>query len=135
MPDDVKLISVEMIVGEETITALYQDPEKIAGMLAEEQSLGGFLRELRDMEPEEEHDTEVDTFVQPHQISEREVELITEFEKLVDRMDYTPMEIRGFICGIAAGFAHKSGIDLDQLHDDIDSAYNYRTAHPPGRPS
>lgn len=133
MPDEVKAIEIVMEVGEDTVTISYVDPAKIAGMLSEEKSLGGFLCELRDMERT---DDEPEPIARPpRQITEREVALIAEFEAMVDRLDYTPAEIRALICGIVAGFADKSGIELVALHEDIDAAYAYRLAHPVGRPS
>lgn len=47
MPDDeIKLIEINIIVGDEKITAAYVRPEKIGALLTDENSLGGFLREM-----------------------------------------------------------------------------------------
>lgn len=133
--EEVKLISIELVVGDETVAALYEDPVKIAGMLAEEKSLGGFLRELRDMKSDEEGVTEVDPPPMARTMTARDVALVDAFEALVEKEALTPVEVRTLICGIVAGFADGASINIDELHEEIDAAYAYRIAHPPGRPS
>ena len=126
MGKDVKLIQIEMDVDNETVTATYVDPEKIAGMLSEEKSLGGYLRELRDTQLDDEVSLPT---MPPRTMTQREVDLINGFEALMDKAETTPDEVRAMISGIVAGFAYRSKISLDELHDDIDAAYAYRISH------